>query len=56
MSKKAFKVGSSLSFISSPKFAKILTHIDDKYHRKKVGKHLHKNAPLKIDDEGLIVN
>ena len=39
-----------------PKFAKILTHVDDKYHRKKVGKHLHKNAPLKIDDEGIIIS
>lgn len=38
------------------KFAKILTHIDDKYHRKKTGTHLHKNAPLKIDDEGVIIS
>ena len=38
------------------KFAKILTHIDDKYHRKKTGTHLHKNAPLKIDDEGIIIS
>ena len=38
------------------KFAKILTHIDDKYHRKKTGTHLHKNDPLKIDDEGIIIS
>jgi len=38
-----------------PKFAKILTHVDDKFHRKKIGKHLHKNAPLKLNDDGVII-
>ena len=28
------------------KFAKILTHLDTDYHRKKTGGHLHKTAPI----------
>ena len=37
------------------KFAKVLTHLDGDYHRRKTGKHLHKSSPLKINDEGEVI-
>ena len=39
-----------------PKFAKVLTHLDKDYHRKKTGTHLHKNTPLQINDNGDIIS
>lgn len=37
------------------KFAKVLTHLDGDYHKRKTGKHLHKSSPLKVDDEGEVI-